>query len=127
MEAFYLKNLQVIFCDFFDGLESIGVAAMRDQATQEEWTKLQRSFTYEKGRRYAEDVIINENMSTLLHKYMSMVCANFHTREVIDACPGWAWLLMYIDTEITKKRAMSSSLVSTGNLDLMLAQLKERF
>ena len=103
MEAFYLRNLQMVFCDFFDGLQTIPVAGMRDEASKEEWTKLQQSFTYVKGHRYAEDVIINENMSTLLHKYMSMVCANFHTREVIDSCPGWAWLLMYTVIFITLK------------------------
>ena len=127
MEAFYVRNLQMVFCDFFDGLQTIPVAGMRDEASKEEWTKLQQSFTYVKGHRYAEDVIINENMSTLLHKYMSMVNVNIQMYQVIAACPGWAWLLMYIDTEIAKKRAMSSSLVSKGNREDMLAQLKERF
>ena len=53
---------------------------------------------------------------------MSMVNVNIQMYQVIAACPGWAWLLMYIDTEIAKKRAMS-----TGNVDGMLAQLKEGF
>jgi hypothetical protein len=57
-------------------------------------------------------------MSALLHKYMHIICADFLLRDLTAACPGCYWLLIVIDTQLAKHKAiqpMQRSLPPAGN------------
>lgn len=126
MEPFYLSKLRRIFDDLFLGLRNIKPEYINNEESKREWERLNTYFQWTPGTQWAEDLIINENMSDLLHKYMMIVCAHMLTVDVTSSCPGWPWLLTFIDTQLAKKKVMQSSLpsASTMDMDTKLAQLK---
>ena len=114
MDPFYLSKLQIIFNDFFIAIQSIKPERI-NQESRSEWINLNNSFSYQKYHRYSEHVIINENMSALLHKYMLIICADMLLPDLIRSCPGCFWLLSFIDAELAKRRALQTSLSPAGN------------
>jgi predicted dithiol-disulfide oxidoreductase (DUF899 family) len=114
MDPFYLSKLQSIFADFFLGIQSIKSERIHQESISE-WINLNNSFSYQKYHRYPEQVIISENMSALLHKYMLIICADMLTPDFTKACPGCYWILSFIDTELAKRRALQTSLSPANN------------
>ena len=124
MDPFYLTKLQLIFNDLFIGLRSIPLEDVRDATSRAELVKLHEEFAWQTSTRYAEDVIVSESMSGLLHKYMMVVHEGMLTKHITDACPGWPWLLTFIDTQLAKQRANRPPMHPGGStVDSMLAQL----
>jgi hypothetical protein len=114
MEPFYLSKLQTVFTTFFLGIQSIKTEYMNEES-RTEWINLNNSFSYQKYHRYPEHVIISENTSALLHKYMLIICADMLLPDLTRSCPGCFWLLSFIDAELAKRRALQTSLSPAGN------------
>jgi len=115
MEPFYLAKLQTITADFFIAVDSIKTESIRNEQSRAEWINLNNISPYQKYHMFPENVIISENMSALLHKYMLIMCADFMIKDFTNKCPGCCWLLSFIDAELAKRRALQTSLSPAGN------------
>ena len=116
MDPFYLSKLQTVFTTFFLGIQSIKSEYMNEES-RTEWINLNNSFSYQQYHRYPEHVIISENTSALLHKYMLMICADMLLPNLTKYCPGCYWLLSFIDKELAKRKTLQSSFSPAGNPD----------
>ena len=96
MDPFYLDKLQIVFTDFFIAVDSIKTEDIRDEKSRAEWINLKNIHPHEKYHRYPENVIIIENTSALLHKYMLIMCADFMIKDFTHNCPGCCWLLSIV-------------------------------
>ena len=96
MDPFYLSKLQINFTDFFIAIQSISTESIRDEKSRAEWINLNNISPYQKYHRFPENVIISENTSALLHKYMLIMCADFMIKDFTHNCPGCCWLLSIV-------------------------------
>jgi len=116
MDPFYLSKLQTVFTTFFLGIKNIKPEFLSEESKRE-WTNLSNSFSYQEYHRYPEHVIISENVSALLHKYMLIICDHNCLPILTKSCPGCYWLLSFIDTELAKRKTLQSSFSPAGNPD----------
>jgi hypothetical protein len=116
MDPFYLSKLQTVFTDFFLGILSIKPEHMNEES-RTEWINLNNSFSYQKYHRYPEHVIISENTSALLHKYMLIICVDKFLPNLTKYCPGCYWLLSFIDAELAKRKTVQPSFSPAVNPD----------
>jgi hypothetical protein len=116
MEPFYLSKLQVVFTTFFLGIQNIKPEHMNAKS-RTEWINLNNSFSYQQFHKYPEHVIISENTSALLHKYMLIICADMLLRDFTTDCPGCFWLLSFIDAEVAKRKTVQTSFSPAVNPD----------
>jgi hypothetical protein len=116
MDPFYLSKLQTVFTTFFLGIQSIKTEYMNEES-RTEWINLNNRFSYQKYHRYPEHVIISENTSALLHKYMLIICVDKFLPNLTKYCPGCYWLLSFIDAELAKRKTVQPSFSPAVNPD----------